>query len=72
MGDSMYFMTEGTVKIVMKQMETGIVYNQYYLNKKSYFGEVSVLTQCLRTSDAIAIDFCILECFTRSSFIHLQ
>lgn len=43
MGDHLYFMTEGLVKIVTKN-EEGEIVNQFYFKKNSFFGEIALLT----------------------------
>ncbi len=60
-------MTEGLVKIIIKK-DTGEIANTFHLKKGSFFGEVALLTQSVRSSDVVAIDFCICESFSRDHF----
>ncbi len=64
----MYFMTDGVVKVLVRNENSGDITLQFNLKKKSFFGEVALLTSSKRTSDVIAVDFCILECFSRDNF----
>jgi CRP-like cAMP-binding protein len=66
-------MTEGIVKVVVrKSQQSDEIVNTFQLKKGAFFGEVALLTQTKRTSDVVAIDFCVLESFTRESFQQLQ
>ena len=74
-------MTEGVVKVVVKKANSEDIITQFNLKKGTFFGEVALLTQAKRTSDVVAsftkifdiaiVDFCVLESFTRESFMQL-
>lgn len=68
-GTEMFFLTEGLAEIIIHKEEKLI---SILLNKGAYFGEISLITNSLRTSDVKAIDFCIVESFTKDDYEQLK
>ena len=65
----MYFLTEGLAEVLIKREDKRI---SIILKKGSYFGEIALITNSLRTSDVRAIDFCVVEIFKKEDFDNLK
>lgn len=64
-GTEMFFLTEGVAEILIKK-ENKLL--SIILSKGAYFGEIALITNSMRTSDVKAIDFCIVEIFTKDDY----
>lgn len=64
-GTEMFFLTEGLAEILIFK-ENKLL--SIILSKGAYFGEIALITNSLRTSDVKAIDFCIVEIFTKDDY----
>lgn len=68
-GQEMYFITEGTCEVVIKRADKNVLFN---LTKRQYFGEIALISNSTRTSDVNALEFCILEMFSKKDYLTLQ
>jgi CRP-like cAMP-binding protein len=68
-GTEMYFLTEGLAEVIIKREDKRI---SIVLKKGSYFGEIALITNSLRTSDVRAMDFCVVEIFNKEDFDNLK
>ena len=68
-GTEMYFLNEGLAEILIKKEEKTL---SILLRKGAYFGEIALITNSLRTSDVRAIDFCIVEAFTKDDYEQMK
>jgi len=68
-GTEMYFLIEGLAEILIKKEDKIL---SILLRKGAYFGEIALITNSVRTSDVKAIDFCIVEAFTKDDYEQLK